>query len=64
MFWRIRLFCDKGHIQEANLQVLVTTNVANVGINKSHIALQVQFDWPRDLLTYFQEWDADRGSPG
>ena len=63
-FWRIRLFCDKGHVQEADFQVLVTSNAANVGINKSHIALQVQFDWPRDLLTYFQEWDADRGSPG
>ena len=38
----------------------MTTNVANVGIDKSHIALQVQFDWPRDLLTYFQE--CGRGS--
>jgi len=33
----------------------VTTNAANVGIDKSHIALQVRFYWPRDLLTYFQE---------
>ena len=24
-------------------------------IDKSQIALQVRFDWPRDLLTYFQE---------
>ncbi len=35
--------------------MLVTTNAANVSIDKSQIALQVQFDWPRDLLTYFQE---------
>jgi hypothetical protein len=34
---------------------LVTTNAAYVGIDKSQIALQVRFDWPRDLLTYFQE---------
>ena len=34
---------------------MVTTNSANVGIDKSQIALQVRFDWPRDLLTYFQE---------
>jgi hypothetical protein len=54
-FWRIRLFCDEGHIQEADFRVLVTTNAANVGIDKSQIALQVRFDWPRDLLTYFQE---------
>jgi len=54
-FWRICLFCDEGHIQEADFRVLVTTNAANVGIDKSQIALQVRFDWPRDLLTYFQE---------
>ena len=54
-FWRIRLFCDEGHIRDADFRVLVTTNAANVGIDKSNIALQVRFDWPRDLLTYFQE---------
>jgi hypothetical protein len=54
-FWRIRPFCDEGHISEANYCVLVTTNAANVGIDKHSIALQVQFEWPRDLLTYFQE---------
>jgi len=54
-FWRICLFCDEGHIHEADFRVLVTTNAANVGIDKSQIALQVQFDWPRDLLIYFQE---------
>ena len=53
--WRIRLFCDEGHIHEANFWVLVTTKAANVGIDKSQIALQVRFDWPCDLLTYFQE---------
>jgi len=37
-FWRIRLFSDKGHIREANFRVLVTTNAANVGINKSLIS--------------------------
>ena len=47
-FWRIRLFCDEGHIQEADFRVSVTANAANVGINKSQIALQVRFDWPRD----------------
>ena len=54
-FWRIRLFCDEGHIRDSDFRVLVTTNAANVGIDKSNIALQVRFDWPRDLLTYFQE---------
>ena len=34
---------------------MVTTNAAYVGIDKSQIALQVRFDWPCDLLTYFQE---------
>jgi hypothetical protein len=38
-FWRIRLFCVKGHIQEDDFRVFVTTNAANVGIDKSHIAL-------------------------
>jgi hypothetical protein len=44
--------------------VLVTTNAANVGIDKSQIALQVQFDWPRDLLTYFQERGRRSRQPG
>jgi superfamily II DNA helicase RecQ len=63
-FWRIRLFCDNGHIQEANFLVLATTNAANVGIDKSHIALQVRFDWPHDLLTYFQELGRGSRQPG
>ena len=63
-FWRICLFCDEGHIREADFWVLVTTNAANVGINKSQIALQVQFDWPRDLLTYFQECGRGSRLPG
>ena len=54
-FWRIRLFCDEGHIREANFWVLVTTNAANVGIDKSTIGHQVRFKWTRDLPTYFQE---------
>ena len=54
-FWQIRLFCDEGHIHEADFKLLVTTNVANVGIDKSTIGLQVRFEWTRDLLTYFQE---------
>ncbi len=54
-YWRIRLFCDETHIREADFRVLVTTNAANVGIDKSSIALQMRFDWPHDLLTYFQE---------
>jgi hypothetical protein len=44
--------------------VLVTTNAANVGMDKSQIALQVQFDWPRDLLTYFQERGCGSHQPG
>jgi hypothetical protein len=31
------------------------TNASNVGIDKHLIVLQVQFEWPRNLLTYFQE---------
>jgi hypothetical protein len=34
---------------------LVTTNAANIGIDKSLISLQMRFDWPHNLLTYFQE---------
>ena len=49
--WRIRLFCDKGHIREADFWILVTTNAANFGIDKSTIGLQVRFEWTRDLLT-------------
>ena len=59
-FWRIRLFCDEGHICEADFWLLVTRNAANVGIDKSTIGLQVQFKWTRDLPTYFQE--CGRGS--
>jgi superfamily II DNA helicase RecQ len=54
-FWRIRLFCDEGHIREADFRVLVTTNASNVGIDKLTIGLQVRFEWTRDLPTYFQE---------
>ena len=42
----------------------MTKNAANVGIDKSHIALQVRFDWPRDLLTYFQERGRGSRQPG
>jgi hypothetical protein len=35
-----------------------------VGIDKSQIALQVQFDWPRELLTYFQERGRGSRQPG
>ena len=63
-FWRIHLYYDKGHVQEANFRVLVTTNAVNVGIDKSHIALQVRFDWPRGLLTYFQERGRGLRQPG
>ena len=44
--------------------MLVTTNAANVGIDKSQIALQVRFDWPHDLLTYFQERGRGSRLPG
>ena len=43
---------------------MVTTNAANVGIDKLQIALHVQFDWPRDLLTYFQECGRGSRQPG
>jgi hypothetical protein len=43
-FWRIHLFCDNKHLCKANFRVLVTTNAANVGIEKHLIALQMQFD--------------------
>ncbi len=33
----------------------MTTNASNVGIDMHSIALQVQFEWPRNLLMYFQE---------
>ena len=42
----------------------MTKNAANVGTDKSHIALQVRFDWPRDLLTYFQERGRGSRKPG
>ena len=63
-FWRIRLFGDEGHIRKADFRVLVTTNAANVGIDKSQIAPQVQFDWPRDILTCFQECGCRLHQPG
>ncbi len=31
------------------------TNASNVGIDKHSVALQVRFEWPCNLLTYFQE---------
>jgi hypothetical protein len=54
-FWRIRLFCDDHYRCQGQYRALVTTNASNVGIDKHSIALQVQFEWPPDLLTYFQE---------
>ena len=42
----------------------MTTNAANVEIDKSHIAVQVRFDWPRDLLTYSQECGRGLRQPG
>jgi hypothetical protein len=54
-FWRICMSCDETHIPKADFRVLVTTIAANVGIDKHSIALQMQFEWPRDLLRCFQE---------
>ncbi len=54
-FWRIRLFCDNRHSRQGQFRALVTTNASNVGIDTHSIAFQVQFEWPCDLLTYFQE---------
>ena len=57
-FWHIRLFCDNRHTQQ--FRVLVITNALNVGIDKNFVALQVRFELPRDVPTYFQ--DQGRGS--
>jgi hypothetical protein len=54
-FWKICLFCDETHVREADFCVLVMTNAANVGIDKASVALQIQFDWPCNLATYFLE---------
>ena len=54
-FWWIRLFCDNYHSRRGNFCALVTSNASNIGIDKHSISLQVHFEWPRDLLTYFQE---------
>jgi hypothetical protein len=54
-FWQIHLFCDSCHSHQGRFCALVTMNAVNVGIDKHSIALQVCFEWPRDLLTYFQE---------
>jgi hypothetical protein len=32
-----------------------TTNASNVGLDKNSVALQVRYELPRDLPTYFQE---------
>jgi hypothetical protein len=54
-FWRICLFCYETHISEFDFSLLITMNAANIRIDKALIALQMQFNWPRDLLTYLQE---------
>jgi superfamily II DNA/RNA helicase len=54
-FWRICLFCYDTHIRDFDFCVLITTNAAKVGLDKASISLQLRFDLPRDLLTYFQE---------
>jgi superfamily II DNA/RNA helicase len=54
-FWRIQIFCDNRHNSQGSFRSLVTTNASNVGIDKHPILLQIHFEWPRDLLTYFQE---------
>ncbi len=63
-FWRIRLFCDNCHSCQGQFRALVTTNASNVGIDKHSIALQVRFEWPRDLLMYFQERGRESRSQG
>ncbi len=54
-FWRLRLSCDGTHMREADFCVLVTTNAANVDIDKPTNAMQMRFNWLHDLLAYFQE---------
>ncbi len=54
-FMGIRLFSDDRHSCQGKFRALVTTNASNVGIDKHSLALQVRFEWPCDLLTYFQE---------
>jgi superfamily II DNA/RNA helicase len=53
--WRIRLFCNDCHSCQGQFRALIMTNASNVGINKHSVALQVHFEWLRDLLTCFQE---------
>jgi hypothetical protein len=60
-FWRIHLFCDNTHICKAHFRVLITTNAANIVIDKHSTALQMLFDWPRDLLRIFQECSCGSG---
>ncbi len=60
-FWHIQLFCEDDdtrvnrHMDDQKFGILVTTNASNVGIDKHTVSLQVRFEFPRDLLTYFQE---------
>ncbi len=54
-YWQIGLFCDNCHSRQGQFCALVTNNASNVGIDKHSVSLQVCFEWPRDLLMYFQE---------
>ena len=56
-FWRVRLFCHPPAPNEldANLRGLVGTAAVNVGIDDDLLNLIIRFEFPRDLLTAFQE---------
>ena len=54
-FGKINLFCDDCHSHQGRFCALVTTNAVNLGIDKHSIMLPVHFEWPHNLLTYFQE---------
>lgn len=56
-FWRIRLYTssDGEFVPDTSFRVLLSTNAANVGIDRNHIDIIVRFGLPRDLMTYFQE---------
>lgn len=65
-FWRIRLFCgdDKEHIDGMEFRALLTTNAANVGIDKHSVKMEIRFEFVRDLCTYFQEQGRGSRVPG
>ena len=65
-FMRIKLFCEaKGvEMEDMDFRVCLTTNAANVGIDKHSITRQIRDEIPRDLPTYNQEMARGSRVPG